>query len=364
MRILFDHQIFTSQQYGGISRYHYELLKFLPQYEVEALLPVVFSNNHYLRHKDVSAHCPFFPGMNLKMRNQIMWKVNQWATEKQLKKQAFDVFHPTYYQSYFLDPSFLQKKPFVLTVHDMTIEKYMPTDTIIPIRKVLMEKADKIIAISEKTKEDILAYTNIDAGKIKRIYHGNAIDPEKIKPAPPTFSLEKPYLLYVGARWEYKNFDRFIKVFSRLSVIYPELRVICTGSTFSAEEKQRLQSLKIEEKVLAVTVNDNELAWLYRHAQAFVFPSVYEGFGFPILEAFAMDCPVVLSQASCFPEIAGEAAIYFEPTAEDSMYQAIEKVLTDSALRDNLRQKGKEQLKRYAWEETARETADLYKSIR
>jgi len=363
MKVLFDHQIFSLQRYGGISRYHYELLKHLPEKGVEAEVSLCLSNNYYLRQKDVSSHHQFFPNFNLRIRNNYIKKSNRIYTENKLRMQEFDVFHPTYYDDYFLEKSLLGKKPFVLTIHDMTTEKFMPNDPILSLKRKMINRASKIIAISHRTKEDILEFMNVSPDKVEVVYHGNNLDLQKITPKMPKRFIFGKYILYVGGRSGYKNFNNLIKAFLLLIDKYPYLRLVCTGSHFSSEEKKMLAELNLQNKVISFLVTDEELAWLYQNAEVFVFPSLYEGFGFPILEAFSMGCPIVISDASCFPEIAGDSAVYFDPLEIESIHSAIEKVICSFSVREELVQKGYEKLKSYSWERTASETVSVYESI-
>jgi len=128
-------------------------------------------------------------------------------------------------------------------------------------------------------------------------------------------------------------------------------------------EKALISSLGIELRVNQHNVSDAELYYAYQNAQAFIFPSLYEGFGIPIIEAFVAQCPVILSKSSCFPEIAGAAAVYFDPTDEDSIMNSIKQAIYDTELQASLKAKGLERGKQFTWEETARQTLDVYKSV-
>jgi hypothetical protein len=162
MKILYDHQIFILQKYGGISRYHYDLIKDLNISDVEREASLLLSNNLFIQNKNVSTHYKFPPAFNLRIRNRIIDKLNLLNSRSKIKKNDFDVFHPTYYHDYFLGDRLLKNKPFIITVHDMTLEKFNLENNIIPQKTKLIKHADRIIAISEKTKQDILEYIDID----------------------------------------------------------------------------------------------------------------------------------------------------------------------------------------------------------
>ena len=294
---------------------------------------------------------------------------NQGESERLLKKQDFDVFHPTYYEPYFL--KYLQKKPFVLTVYDM-IHEHFPNyfkanDQTRVWKKQLIENAAIIIAISENTKQDILKFTNADPDRIHVIYLGNPfehINHEQSTPGPDVLLFEKPYLLFVGDRSRYKNFDFFIESVAEMLFKHDELHVICAGSSpFTNEEKKLLKNLNISHKVHHIKINDTILKNLYQNARAFVFPSIYEGFGLPILEAFSCGCPAIISKSSSLPEIGGDGAIYFNPSDKESIILAIENVLFNERNRDNLIEKGYDRLKFFSWEKTANKTKKNYENL-
>lgn len=362
MNILFDYQIFTLQTHGGISRYHYELLKHLRLEDVTCDVGLLLSNNYYIRKGDVNItkHISFFPSFNLKIKNNLIHRVNQCYLLHVMKNKHIDIFHPTYYDDYFLKECTIRKIPFVLTVHDMTAEKYIPNDTTIQQKHRLIKRADKIIAISHNTKNDILYYLDdIDPSKIDVVYHG--INTGKIEHLERVFS--RPYILYVGARYSYKNFRLLVDAFSKIASKYDDLMLVCTGLPFSLEEITYLKSLNIADRVVSRFVSDEELCSLYKFAIFFVFPSLYEGFGLPILEAFKYNCPVIASNASCFSEIGGDAISYFDPLDKDSLVNAMSSLLEKSEFRKSLIQKGRIRMKMFSWEHTAKETMRVYKSI-
>ena len=142
-----------------------------------------------------------------------------------------------------------------------------------------------------------------------------------------------------------------------------EIKLVCTGSDFKADEQDLIRSLGVEKSVSRYFVTDTQLTYLYQKAMCFVYPSLYEGFGIPILEAFAAGCPLVLSDTSCFPEIAREGGLYFDPYEVDSMADSLTKIIEDSDLRKEMVARGAEVLKNYSWDRMAVETADVYKSI-
>jgi glycosyltransferase involved in cell wall biosynthesis len=370
MKILYDHQIFESQKFGGISRYFAELIKFNPKAE----LSLKYSDNFYLqeecfkKYKILSGNIGydnFILPFNFKGKGRLyryyrkLYTNNQVISIKYLKKSNFDLFHPTYYDSYFLDH--LKGKPFILTVHDMIHELfpqyYLDDKFTAPNKHRLISKANAINANSEHTKKDIIRFFPELADKINIVYHAFSF-PQL------TGEIKKEnYILFTGIRIGYKNFNTFIKAVSPLLIKY-DLHLICTGTPFNDEEKHMLESLNIYDRTTVCKfISDEKLAELYSKALAFVFPSLYEGFGIPVLEAFASQCPAVTSNTSSLPEIGGDAALYFNPYSTDDMRNQIERVICSSSLRNEMIKKGNEQVKLFSWEKCARETMEVYNSL-
>jgi glycosyltransferase involved in cell wall biosynthesis len=365
MKILYDHQIFTSQKYGGISRYFYELVRELHDIqEVKCEIPLVVSDNHYISEKKIVTYVDLFPSKQFRGKQRIFNLFNKPYSILKLKQQNFDVFHPTYYDPYFL--KYLGDKPFVLTVYDMIHEKFSEmfsaTDKTTEQKKILVEKATKIIAISHTTKKDLIELFGTDESKIEVVYLGNSMFPKPNSSL--YFEIQKKYLLFVGSRGGYKNFDRFIKSVADLLKQDNELFVVCAGGgKFTSSEIQLFVNLDIAKQVLQYNLDDDNLAYFYKNALAFVFPSLYEGFGIPVLESFACGCPLICSEVSSLPEIAESGACYFNPYSEESIRGAVLKVLEDSSLRKDLINKGHEQLKKFSWKQTADQTKKIYENV-
>jgi glycosyltransferase involved in cell wall biosynthesis len=168
----------------------------------------------------------------------------------------------------------------------------------------------------------------------------------------------------VGGRSAYKNFNFFIESVAGILLKNEDLQVVCAGSLpFTDKEKKFLKNLNILHKVHHIRINDKILKNLYKNAQAFIFPSLYEGFGLPVLEAFSCGCPVILNNSSSLPEIGGDGAIYFEPDNRESIICAVETVLFNEKYREDLIKKGFERLKFFSWEKTANSTKKVYNNL-
>ena len=406
MKILYDHQIFTIQKYGGISRYFCELMGRLSQDpDIELTLALCKSRNENLRNlhltnrgrknnnislcdaqespiiqKIVRLGLPVarkiahigFPSIRkiapIDVLNNL--RSNQRESIRLLNKQKYDIFHPTYYDPYFLQH--LQQKPFILTIYDMIHELYTnyfsPNDFTKIWKKKLIGQTEAIIAISESTKNDIMKFTGVESDRISVVYLGNPLEyldqPYRIKKNFEYPTLEKPYILFVGNRDGYKNFMFFIKSITELLKKNENLRVYCAGGgPFTHSELKIFNTLDIFSKVRYVKTNDLIMKHLYENACAFVFPSLYEGFGLPILEAFSCSCPALLSNSSSLPEVGADAACYFDPIDPESLIQSVETVISDDHYREKLIKKGLERVKLFSWENTAQATKKIYDNL-
>ena len=367
MRILFDHQIYTNQNYGGISRYFYELSKGLTSLGNECKNSVYFSENEYT--KDTIAYkthrfIPFY----FKGRERLKGHLNQMFSERSLRKGAYDIFHPTYYDPYFLKTKSAQK-PFVVTFYDLIHEKFSgryPTlltnmDQVISNRMVLLNSASRIIAISESTKRDLVEYYGIAPDQIHVTHLASSLFvPESV---PDRLTKYGKYILFVGTRMGYKNYTFFLESVSELLRRETDLRLICAGGgSFSPEEEVLIQRLGLAGKVQQLPINDHRLAMLYKNALFFVFPSLYEGFGIPVLEAFNCGCPAIISNASSLPEVGGDAALYVDPEDASDILGKCERLYADPELRDYYRAKGLEQASNFSWQKVAAQTLNIYQS--
>ena len=365
MKILYDYQIFMTQKYGGISRYFYELTnEFDYMEDIETVTPILFSNNHYVSDKRLIKHLKFFPNKDFRGKQRLMSPFNMLVSVSYLKKQNFDIFHPTYYDPYFL--KYIGSKPFVLTVYDMIHEKFSELfpeqDVTTQNKKLLVEKASKIIAISQSTKNDLIDLFDVEPSKIEVVYLGNSMPINTHELG--SIDVPKKYLLFVGSRGAYKNFKKFIVSISQILNKDKNLFVICAGGgKFNTQELESFLSLNIANQVKQYNLDDDMLANLYKNAELFVFPSLYEGFGIPVLEAFACKCSLVCSKTSSLPEVAGDAACYFDPYSEESIKNTVEEVLNNKGLQNKLREKGTKRLEQFSWKRTALETKKIYESI-
>jgi glycosyltransferase involved in cell wall biosynthesis len=229
------------------------------------------------------------------------------------------------------------------------------------VTRYVAHKSKHIITISNYVKKDVTRFAHIKSKKIATTYL--AAD-EILELAEPIKDLQsKPFLFYVGRPQPHKNLANLIEAFAILKEKHPDLLLVLAGRKDKVCESyiNTAQSLGVDKDVIFTGyVTEGQLKWLYRSCKAYVFPSLSEGFGLPGLEAMLHRAPVVSSDATCLPEVYGDAAYYFNALDIHDMARTINEVLDNKELRNQLIRKGREQVKKYSWEKMARETLEVY----
>jgi glycosyltransferase involved in cell wall biosynthesis len=271
-----------------------------------------------------------------------------------------DLYHQTYYSD--VAPLYAGRR--VVTVLDMIHERYPkhfpPHDKTTRIKRDAVATAEGVICISQSTKRDLLDLFQVPERKVKVIYLGNSLT----RAASVVSPVNAPYILYVGLREHYKNFKALSRTYARSPRLSREFKLVCFGGGyFTTAEQNELASLGIAANVLHLSGDDGLLANLYAHASVLVYPSLYEGFGIPPLEAMHYGCPILASNASSIPEVVGDAGLYFPPTDEDALITQLERILMDTALRDTMIRQGYAREKCFSWDTTASETVRFYHRI-
>lgn len=222
-----------------------------------------------------------------------------------------------------------------------------------------------IIAPTQYTKDDLASYTGVDPNKVHVTHEGTAgqVNPNKTKPIQKLKG--KEFLMYVGQSSKYKGQLKLIESLQELRKDRPELRLAIIGSPNDYTEKlQRVVKKKGYKGVEFLGfITDQELSWAYSNCAAFVQPSTNEGFGLMNLEAMVCGAPVVSSNATCLPEVCGDAAHYFDPKSNEDMTRAISEVISNNQLRKRLIKIGYEQANRYSWSKMAKETLSVYNLV-
>lgn len=353
------------QNYGGISRYFANLYNDFNSIEtLSCKISMLYSENYFAEKIDHPQHIKWAKPLFGKSKSRI----NRWNRRYNSLMLPFadcDVFHPTYYDSYYIKKV---KKPVVITIHDMIYEKmpdFFPDSTqIINNKQRVAEHADAIICISESAKIDLMNHLSLDESKIHVVYHGlfNSFNDENDNLE--RTELPNNYVLFVGERKTYKNFIRFIEAFKNLLHKESSLHLICAGGgSYTSAEVELLNKYKIYNQCHQISPGDALLKQLYQKAAAFIFPSLYEGFGLPILEAFDAGCPVVMSNTNVFKEVGGHAALYFDPYDEEDIEDKISKVLFSTHQQAGMKEKGKERLKLFSAKTCVEQTIQIYKTL-
>jgi glycosyltransferase involved in cell wall biosynthesis len=362
MRVLYDHQAFTIQDYGGISRYFFELTKQFQTYpELKISGSLLFSNNELIQGNEIFSSTSFFKGLgSFQKKTELMNLLNQLKSKAILRHDDFDIFHPTYYDPYYLKSKI--KKPIVITFHDLIHEKFKQLDhRTLAHKKRVLSLASQIIAVSQSSKNDLMEYYGIKDERITVVHLASSIARRE------DLTADKPkidYLLYVGNRGHYKNFLFFVRAIAPLLIKESNLFLYCAGGgSFTKEESILFQELHIQNKVTLHAGNDASLTKIYSNAVALMFPSLYEGFGLPLIEAMSCGCPIGASQTSSLPEVANDAALYFDPYDQDSILSVAKTLISNSDIRLSLRQKGFLRAQKFTWKKTAALTHQVYSSV-
>ncbi|HYW21519.1 MAG TPA: glycosyltransferase family 1 protein [Nodularia sp. (in: cyanobacteria)] len=362
MQIFYDGEIYIRQSLGGINRYFYNLISRLPsEYE-----PIITSLKSY------ENNLPSHPNLTLHSYNRFGIKPGRlsFALEPYYfglleKVSNYQIFHPTYHYLLTREKLRKRKKPIVLTVYDLLQEVLPelidPTGKETDFKKSAILAADVIICISESTKRDLLHYYPVSEEKVFVTHLATElnISLNSESPLPPS-----PYILYVGSRHGHKNFDRLLLAFSNLIKKDTNIKLCVVSHPFSDEENKRIFSLHLNEHIHLISwVDDSYLVKLYKNCLCFVYPSLYEGFGIPPLEAMICQAPVIASNTSSIPEVVGDAGLLFNPLSTDELTDRLLFLLDNSIVRQNLITRGLQQVKKFSWDKTVQQTVSIYNSL-
>ncbi len=376
MKIAYDPQIFCAQTYGGISRYFCEIAsRIAKEPGVQVSIAAPMHVNAYLLHvprgivsgfrAPESDRFQMHKGANYP--RLVFRGLGLLTGDLMLRFMKPDIVHETYFSPYRLGGSRPRR---VLTIYDMIHEKF-PTsfsnaDKTARYKAQAAARADHVICISESTRRDAIDILGLHPDKTSVIYLGfDLMNADGKSVGYKDFPVNAPFLLYVGNRGGYKNFQGLLEAYGASPKLNREYNLICFGGgAFNSDELETMRGLGLGSgQIMQLGGSDLLLAGLYQRASAFVYPSLYEGFGIPPLEAMSHDCPVVCSNTSSIPEVAGSACEYFDPADIESMRNAIERVVASDSLRKLLIEKGRERLKKFSWDRCAVETLDIYKKL-
>jgi glycosyltransferase involved in cell wall biosynthesis len=361
MRVFYDGFIFDFQQYGGINRYFNEIIARLPL----ECIPVVST---YLGQRDF---WPVHPRRRI-IRSRPFAKIpalaglgRAWMSLR-TSMTSFDIAHPTYFQR--LTPGDLSRlgRPLVVTVHDMIHEIFREKSdplNVAEAKRTYIERADAILCDSAQTRVDLLdRFPHVeDRAFVTPLASSMVVDPIQNQAAS---DLDRPYFLYVGGREGYKNFGVLLRALQRFSPRNPEFQLRVVGDPWRPEERRLMEELGVESFIVHEgKVGDSRLSVLYHRSVALVYPSLYEGFGIPLLEAMRCRTAVISSQSSSLPEVGGAAPLYFEPSNADALCAHMESLVRSSSLRAECVARGIAQERQFSWDHTADLTFAVYEKL-
>jgi glycosyltransferase involved in cell wall biosynthesis len=363
MRILYDHQVFSLQDAGGASRYHFELIRNLQGANEVAIELLIGLNGSVMPFGALQQVDTRVFGRRTRIKPGVArYAINELSSALIAPLRGrVDIYHPTLYRAL----PWVRRRRIVVTHHDCIHERF-PTlfsnaASIVEAKRKLFAQADAIVCVSESSRRDLLHFYNVASDKTHVVYHGFSPLPLPEGDAPNRI---EPYLLYVGSRAGYKNFGLLLEAFSRSGLAGNYRLLAVGGGSFTPAEEERITSLKLSGSVTVVPkADDTTLARAYRDAALFIYPSLYEGFGFPPLEAMSLGCPVLVNRTSSLPEVCGDAAFYFDAADADDLSRCLTSTLADDQGRAMKRKQGAQQVRLFDWSQSARRTLDLYRTV-
>lgn len=350
----------VNKENTGIGNYVYNLIK--------SLQKIDDSSNYFLYFKHPKKYLSECLSENFQY---VQWDNFKLIFNVYLKN--IDIVHGTSFKLLLNG-----KKGGVVTIHDLAFVKFPQyvikkhQEKFLKQTRAALKKATYVIAVSENTAKDLIQIFKINENKIKIIYQGideifKPIDnknliKEKIK----KFGIDKPYILYVGTLEPRKNIPALLKAYASLDNLNKNYVLVLAGMKGWLYEKifKTIEELKLQHKIILTGyVKNEDLPFLYSGAKVFVYPSFYEGFGLPPLEAMACGCPVITSNVSSLPEVVGDSGILVNPDNVEEISSAIYKIIDDEEFKKKLSYQGIERAKKFSWEKTALETLNIYKEI-
>lgn len=362
MNILFDAQIFRHQRYGGISRYYCELAQRLNRRAgVRAMILALRHTNEYARLLQFPLVVGWHSGRTGAV-NRAENFANRALAKASTRLFQADVVHETYFWGPVVRSA---RKARTITIYDMVHERYpgqfAPGDRTAALKREAARRADHVFCISESTRRDVVAMLDIEPSKL-------SVTPLSASLAPPDDGApsphDRPYLLYVGERGGYKNFVALVHALGGSKALAEFDLVCCGGGPIKRAEWTAIDAAGIERRRIVHRQGaDDLLARLYAGAACFVYPSLYEGFGIPPLEAMRCGCPVACADTSSMPEVVGDAAECFDPTDVASIRAAIDSVVGSPARGAELRARGFLRASLFSWDRCADETLNVYRCL-
>jgi glycosyltransferase involved in cell wall biosynthesis len=342
----------------GVSVYTQKLLEYFSSVANQDTQFIVYLQN--IKREELPEENKFYKYKIVK--GPFLWSQLFLPIELFFNKKINVFFSPAHYSPRYCPV------PLVTTIHDLSYyyyaDEFLKKDLykLTNWTKDSVQKSTKIIAVSKNTKKDILKHFDIEENKIEVVYNG--YEKKHLHQVIPEF---ENYILYVGTIQPRKNLTRLIEAFILIKDKYPDLKLLLAGKRGWLYSRifQKIVNNDLEKRIIHLDyVSDSELVGLYKHAKMLVLPSLYEGFGIPVLGAMSYGCPVAASYSSSLPEIGGDAALYFDPENVPEIAQKIEELLNNKKLIKELVEKGLNRVKLFSWEKCGRETLEVIRSIK
>lgn len=347
---------------SGVTRYWAAVCTGLRRADVDVDLPLVASGSDYLRGLLPLDQMHAFPGSLDKMRGPLLRLSSALSRRLFLRKLAanrHDVVLPTALQP---DPAVIEaapRTPVALVCHDTMRSMSVPGGAADawsdPLHRLLAlaRRSARVICVSERTRRDLLTCVPIAEERVKVVHTGNLL-PLWARIGEPVPGLPERFLFFVGSRQVRKNFVGLIHGLAPLLREAGAPRLVCTGS-FSRWERDLLDAHGVGHLVLGTDATDRQMVTLYEKAIALLFPTLYEGFGMPVLEAMALGCPVITSTNSSLPEVAGDAVLYVDTTRPEDIRSGVERLLKQPEMRATLSKAGRARAERFTFEAMMRD---------
>jgi glycosyltransferase involved in cell wall biosynthesis len=361
VKVVFDHHIFVQQRYGGVSRYFCELATRLPTYNVSKVS--VIAPLHVNSYLAADANRAFTRGRYAPNASRnLLDRVNQVAVPLAWLGVNPDIVHET---NFALKPIGRGRRRVVTMydmIYDLFAEEFPDAKPVIAAKRAAVDRADHVICISENTRRDLVRLYGVDPARTSVVHLGYSMTTEP-NTAEPGGGERRSTLLYVGNRKGYKNFGTLLQAYASSPVLREFELIAFGGHELLPDEEDEISRLGITDRVRFESGSDQKLAARYRGATAFIYPSKYEGFGIPPLEAMSHGCPVVSSNAGSIPEVVADAGVYFDPNSAEELRTILERVATTDELQEDLRRRGYERLSAFSWDKCAADTARIYREI-
>jgi glycosyltransferase involved in cell wall biosynthesis len=370
LRLLYDHQMFALQRFGGITRIFVELARRL---SVRDDCAIYWHRGYHVDGYDVTDFRPRLARYwSLDLPAPLL---NRWPRDR-INRHAFrafsrtipggvDIYHPSYFDAHLIDIP--KARHLTVTVYDMILERFLADQPRlqrqIEGKRRIVERADVVFVISEQTRRDVIELLGVEQERTILTYPASDLASVPAAMLSPEL-MDRPFLAYVGPRSKYKNFRLLLEAYRDSCWLRRDLRVICLGGgPFLEPELAFMAEHGLTESFVHVSGDDRILKALYEQAVALVWTSRYEGFGIPPLEAMEIGCPVLCAPTSSMPEVVGDAALFFDPDRPDELAERLRLVADDTGLRSRLVERGQARARRFSWDQMAEATLEGYRRL-